>query len=168
MRARLSALNWIGHVLVGVGLAAPCMTVTPRLGEQTGFGRWLGLVDEPRTYSILSGIGELLAGAAPVIGAVLLVFSVLFPIAKLVAVRAALGNLRRGRPARTAAVQTLGKYSMVDVVVIALIVVASKSFPGGTEVNIRWGVYPFAAAALLSVFTSHRLARAAPVAEPMS
>ncbi len=153
----LGALNWISHALCGIGLAAPCMTVTPRLGEHSEIGRWLGLLDEPKTYSILTGIGSLLDGDGVVIGCVLLVFSVLFPIAKLAAIRHSLDALRRGRPVRAGWLNALGKYSMVDVFVIALMVVVSKSFPGGTDVDISWGVYPFALAALLTVLVSLRV-----------
>jgi len=58
----LHPLLWTAHVLLGVGLAAPCMTIVPRLGSHTALGGWLGLLDEPRTYSILSGIAEVEAG----------------------------------------------------------------------------------------------------------
>ena len=153
----------LSHVLLGLGLAAPCMTVTPQLGEHTGIAKWLGLLEEPRTYSLLEGIRDLLVGGSPAIGVVLLIFSVLFPIAKLIALRHALHVAARDGGSRAGWVDAIGKYSMVDVFVIALIVVVSKSFPGGTEVAVRWGVFPFAAAALLSVWVTRRL-RAEPAA----
>jgi uncharacterized paraquat-inducible protein A len=85
------------------------------------------------------------------IGIVLLVFSVLFPIAKLVILRAAIADARRGQPAGRAheLAARFGRFSMADVLVLALVVVVSKSFPGGTTVDVRWGAYAFAAAALL-------------------
>ena len=137
---------WLAHVLLGVGIAAPCMTVTPRMGEHTRLGEWLGLIGEPQSYSLLDGIRRLLGGDGIWIGIVLLVFSVLFPIAKLVAVRM-----------RSKHLANLGKYSMVDVFVVALIVVISKSFPGGTDVSVEWGIYPFAGAALLTMVASSRV-----------
>jgi paraquat-inducible protein A len=140
---------WTAHVLLGLGLVAPCLTVTPRLGQVDGLGRWLGLVDEPETYSVLTGILELLAGGNVALGIVLLFFSVVFPVGKLVVLRACLAE---GRPGRAHAfVARFGRYSMADVFVLALMVVASKSFPGGTTVDIRWGAFAFAAAALLTV-----------------
>ncbi|MHC4225304.1 MAG: paraquat-inducible protein A, partial [Planctomycetota bacterium] len=48
-------------------------------------------------------------------------------------------------------VSALGKYSMVDVFFIALLVLASQTLPGGTSVEIRWGAYAFAAAALVAL-----------------
>jgi paraquat-inducible protein A len=155
----LHPLLWTAHVLLGVGLAAPCMTIVPRLGSHTALGGWLGLLDEPRSYSILSGIADLLAGSGFWIGLLLLCFSVIFPIAKLIALRVALADVAAGRaPNRLhAALANAGRYSMADVFVVALLVVASKTFPGGTEVLVRWGLYPFAAAALLTMFASARV-----------
>jgi paraquat-inducible protein A len=155
----LHPVLWTAHILLGVGLAAPCMTIVPRLGSHTALGEWLGLLDEPRTYSILSGIADLLAGRGVWIGLLLLVFSVLFPVAKLVALRMAVADRHAGRPLNRlhGALAGLGRYSMADVFVVALLVVASKTYPGGTEVVVRWGLYPFAASALLTMFASARV-----------
>jgi paraquat-inducible protein A len=157
----LESLNWSGHVLLALGLFGPCMTITPQMKPHTGLARWLGLVNDPETYSILSGISELLRGDRWVIGAVLLVFSVLFPTAKLVVLRAGLADVRTGSTVTRAhrLASTLGKYSMVDVFVIALLVVASQSLPGGTTIDILWGTYAFAGAALLSTIVGVGLTR---------
>jgi hypothetical protein len=37
-------------------------------------------------------------------------------------------------------------------------VVVSKSFPGGTTVEVRWGAFAFAAAALMCMVLASRLA----------
>ena len=148
---RLALLNWAGHLLLGVGLCAPCMTITPRMEPHTGLARWLGLVKEPETYAIVKGIARLLEAGNLLLGIVLLTFSCLFPVVKLILLRGAIGA------AGHAAVHRFGKYSMVDVFVIALLVVASKSFPGGTTVEVRWGVFVFAAAALLPMAVGQRL-----------
>jgi paraquat-inducible protein A len=142
----VNVLVWIAHVLLGIGIAAPCMTVTPRLGDHTALGEWLGLVGTPRSYSIMDGIRQLLGGNGIWLGLVVLLFSVLFPIAKLIALRM-----------RSHRLHGFGKYSMVDVFVIALLVVVSKSFPGGTEISVEWGIYPFAAASLLTMLASARV-----------
>jgi len=154
---RLAILNWTGHVLLGLGLFGPAMTVTPRMEPVQGLAKWLGLVGEPKTYSIISGVRALLKGDNIGIGLVLLFFSVLFPIAKLVALRVCIADARLGRGHALAA--RFGKYSMVDVFVIALLVVASKSYPGGTTVEIEWGVFAFAGAALLSMLVGAGVAR---------
>jgi uncharacterized paraquat-inducible protein A len=137
------------------------MTVTPRLGKLDDLGRWLGLVDEPRSYSVATGILQLLRGGNAAVGAILLVFSALFPVAKLVILRAALADARRGHPAGPAhdLAARFGRFSMADVFVLALVVVVSKSFPGGTTVDVRWGAFAFAGAAMLSLVLASRVAR---------
>ena len=160
----LDLLNWAGHGLLALGLCGPCMTVVPRMGAVEGLARWLGLLREPETYSILSGIGKLLAGDGLFVGIVLLVFSVVFPVAKLIVLRVCIAQMRHGNATGVAhrLATRYAKYSMVDVFVIALVVVASRSFPGGTTVELRWGTYAFAAAALLSVGVSAALGRLRP------
>jgi uncharacterized paraquat-inducible protein A len=147
---------WAAHILLGLGLAAPCMTVVPRMGAHTGLARWLGLLEEPRTYSILSGIRALVAADGLWIGLLLLLFSVVFPVAKLIALRVAISERSRGKASNRLhrLLAGAGKYSMADVFVIALLVVVSKSFPGGTRVELRWGIYAFAAAALLTMLVA--------------
>jgi uncharacterized paraquat-inducible protein A len=154
------AAVWAVHVLLGVGLFAPCMTVTPRAGPLEGLGRWLGLVDEPRTYSVVSGVLRLISGGNVAIGIVLLLFSVLFPMAKLVILRGAIADAAAGRAHEFAS--RFGRYSMADVFVVALIVVVSRSFPGGTTVDVRWGAFAFAAAAVLSLLLAARVGRPGP------
>ncbi len=144
---------WAAHAFLAAGLFGPCFTVTPRMGPYTGLARWFGLLEQPETYSILRGIQRMLTGGNVAIGLLLLVFSVLFPVAKLIALRGAMHDLRAGRrPTRLAHLATrLGKFSMVDVFVLALFVIAAKSFPGGSTVEIRWGAWAFAAAAFLPI-----------------
>ena len=154
-------LVWSSHVLLAVGLFAPAMTITPHAKPHDALARWLGLIDEPRTYSIVTGVVKLLRGGNMPIGLVLLAFSVLFPFAKLVVLRAALRDKAAGREATPARgfVNTFGKYSMVDVFVIALLVLACQTFPGGTTVDVEWGIYAFAAAALLPIPVAALLGR---------
>ncbi len=152
---RLRAAIWAAHLLLGVGLFAPLMTVTPQAGPLGELARWLGLMGEPKTYSVVTGVLRLLGGGNVAIGLVLLLFSVLFPMAKLVLLRTALADAAKGRTHDLAA--RFGRYSMADVFVLALVVVVSKSFPGGTTVDVRWGAYAFAAAAFLCMLLAARV-----------
>lgn len=43
---------------------------------------------------------------------------------------------------------------MLDVMVIALIIVAMKALPGGTTITVGWGLYAFAASVLTSMAAS--------------
>ncbi|MCI0585373.1 MAG: paraquat-inducible protein A [Planctomycetes bacterium] len=152
-RARwISAANWLCHGILAVGLVAPSMTYVPRLGGATDVARAAGLIPAPATYSVLSGIVSLLENGDVLIGCVLLVFSVVFPISKLVVVRLALGGAGAGAvaPRLLKATALASKYSMTDVFVIALLVVASRTMPGGSRIELEWGIFAFCAAALLS------------------
>jgi uncharacterized paraquat-inducible protein A len=44
-----------------------------------------------------------------------------------------------------------GKFSMLDVFVVGLIVLAIKGLPGGSRVTLGWGVAAFAASVILSM-----------------
>lgn len=115
---------------------------------------------QSRTFSVISGILELLKKGDWAIGLVLLVFSVLFPIAKLCAFWHALqqpAEIDSGRLTRFSA--TLGKYSMLDVLVLALLVVTFKSFPGGTRMTLGAGAWFFCTSVVLSLLIGTFLLR---------
>ena len=145
-------------VLLGLGLVAPCMTIQPSMGEP--WDSWLKLLDpselEPTTYSILGGIMELLRTSSVGLGLILLAFSVAFPAIKLATLWWATDVLKQGSPGGIALWVThhAGKFSMLDVMVIAVFIVAIKGLPGDTEIAIGWGLFAFAGAVLLSIVAS--------------
>ncbi len=149
-----AALNWACHGVLAVGLMAPCMTIVPRVGDATYVARAAGLLPQAESYSVLSGILALFRDGDLIIATLLLAFSVLFPVAKLVVVRLTLHGAGRGAvpPRLLAAMAVLSKYSMTDVFVLALIVVASRTLPGDSRIAIEWGAIAFALAALLSMY----------------
>ena len=88
-------------------------------------------------------------------------FSIIFPVAKLsVYWIAAIDSPDDGAFKRVMKVASmLGKFSMVDVFVITLLVVAIKGLPGNTQVQIQWGFWCFCAAILLSLVVPFALKR---------
>jgi uncharacterized paraquat-inducible protein A len=52
-----------------------------------------------------------------------------------------------------------GKFSMLDVMVLALLVIAIKGLPGKSSLRIEWGVWAFAASVVLSLLISLLLHR---------
>lgn len=158
-----SVLNWLCHGILALGLTAPCMTIVARMDELTDIAKDLGMLPEPESYSVLQGIIALFDTGDIAIGILLLVFSVIFPIVKLIAVRLTLRVGPGGAvPHRLLSViAILSKYSMIDVFVIALLVIASKTLPGGSEINLRWGTLAFAVAALLSMYLISAVKKAA-------
>lgn len=147
----------ISAVTLGLGLVGPCMTIVPRLGDFTGWVRALRPDQlQPTTYSILSGIAAMRQHGNPGIAVLLLGFSVVFPVLKLAAMAAGTTALRLGHRPHLAVKLThhLGKFSMLDVMVIGLLVLAIKGLPGGSEIRLDWGVWAFAASVALSLVAS--------------
>lgn len=113
------------------------------------------------TFSVLSGIGELLADKTFGLGLLLLFFSVLFPLLKLFVMAAyvlrypqladALVKWQR-RLARVA------KFSMLDVFVVALMLMILK-LGWLVEVRIHSGVYWFSAAVIISLLAEFAIGR---------
>ena len=157
-----AALNWLCHAVLALGLMAPCMTVVPRLGSATEVARAAGLLPAAESYSVLSGILALFENGDLVIASLLLAFSVLFPVAKLVVVRLTLQGAAHGAvPERVlSAMAIFSKYSMTDVFVIALIIVASRTLPGDSQIDLEWGALAFATAALLSMYLTSAVKKA--------
>jgi paraquat-inducible protein A len=144
----------LAAVTLGLGLTLPCMKIEPSFGE---YDNWVRLLDpsltETSTYSVLTGILAMFRQGAGGIGVLLSSFSVFFPIAKIALMAAAVEGLRRGEGPHwlMGLVHHAGKFSMLDVWVVAVFVVAIKGMPGETEIRLGWGVYLFAASVLLSI-----------------
>lgn len=148
----------IASVLLGLGLVAPCMTISPSMGEP--WDSWLQWLDpselEPTTYSILGGILELMRTNSLGLGLLLMAFSVVFPAIKLATLWWGVTVLSQGSPSGWALWIThhAGKFSMLDVMVIAVLIVAIKGMPGDTDITINWGLFAFASSVLLSIVAS--------------
>ena len=159
----------LAAALLGLGLIGPCMTIRPGMGE---FESWVRLLKpvllRPSTYSVLGGIDAMIRHGNAGIGTLLLVFSCLFPIAKLALMAYAQQQLATAaRPGRwLGAVHQTGKFSMLDVLVLAVIVVAMKGLPGNSTVTLHWGIWAFAGSVLLSLAASVLLTRMEATATP--
>lgn len=145
-------------VLLGIGLVAPCMTVVPSVGETwDNWLRWLKPDElEPTTYSMLGGILELMRGDSLWLGILLLAFSVVFPSVKLATQWWGVGEIVAGRQGGFALwfSHHAGKFSMLDVMVIAVLIIVIKGLPGETTIRVQWGIFAFAASVLLSMVAS--------------
>jgi hypothetical protein len=156
------ALTFTSAVLFAVGIFAPSFTMIPKLGN--GYFEWLvrRFVSsdlEPRSFSLVGGTVHLFRDGDFFIGSVILLFSIVFPAAKLAALglsfRADQGSAER----HLGLLEQLGKWSMLDVFVIAALVVCFKGFPGGSHVDVQWGIYVFAASVVLSMLATHSMRR---------
>ena len=131
-------------ILAGVTLAAgftqPFLTM-----EQLG---------QRNTFSLIGGVSELFDRGYWIIGSVLFVFSIIFPIAKILAILLATSGLMplslKARRRLHRAAELTGKYSMLDVLVVAVIIVLVK-FNGLANAQAHSGTAWFCAAVLLSM-----------------
>ena len=148
------ALIVLSALLLGAGLAGPCMAVEPSFGPYEGWVRLLKpTLARPTRYSVIGGILALIRNKSVALGLLLLAFSVVFPSIKLAVMAAATAALAQGRPAGPLMklAHHAGKFSMLDVFVVGLIVLAIKGLPGGSRVTLGWGVAAFAASVVLSM-----------------
>jgi len=115
------------------------------------------------SYSVWAGVVALWHQHDYTLAAVLFFFSIIFPLAKLLAL-AVIWFVKLADDQRTALLHwlsLLGKWSMLDVFVVAILIVLVKLGPL-VHVEPRAGVYVFAAAIISSMLTTmyvERLAR---------
>ena len=136
----LAVLVALGLLTLIPGITLPMMTVKK-------------LVLVKNTFTVLSGIGALLADKTFGLGLLLLGFSVIFPLAKY-AVMAAYLYYYPPIPATLAHWQhwlgKIGKFSMLDVFVVAQMLMILK-LGWLVEVQIHSGIYWYSTTALLSL-----------------
>lgn len=154
---------------LGLGLIGPCMTIVPSAGKLDFAVRLFEPNSlKPTTYSILGGIDALRHSAgrgSTLIAALLFGFSVVFPTLKLGAMAWGAAALRLGvRPhAAVKLTHHLGKFSMLDVMVIGLLVLGIKGLPGDSEMHLRWAIWSFAVSIGLSLVASIALHNVRPM-----
>lgn len=138
--------------LLAAGLCLPVMKVEK-------------LIFWESSYTLVSGSINLARDGDWFLACVLFTFSVLFPIAKLGAL--ALVWFRpmdpRALERRLGVIGQLGKWSMLDVFVVAFLVVLTKSKALG-GISAQPGLYVFSAAVVLSMLVTMRVERLAKTA----
>ena len=156
-RTLILTLIAASSVLLGLGLTGPSMTVIPHGGEWHG---WIKLL-EPRTlrlstFSVLTGIRQLWRHGNEGLAALLFAFSVAFPTVKLAILGWTATHADPDAPHGWAGwfAHHGGKFSMLDVLVVAVFVVAVEGLPGNTQVVAGWALWSFAASVLLAMVAS--------------
>jgi paraquat-inducible protein A len=145
-------------VLFIVGLFAPSFTMIPKFGDGF-FERLVRLFVsndlKPRQFSLAGGILHLFQEKELFIGGLILLFSVVFPAAKIVALLLLIHRGRGDVASGLKVIEHLGKWSMLDVFVIAALVVCYKGYPGGTHIQLQWGLYVFAISVMLTMVATY-------------
>lgn len=146
-------------ILLGLGLIAPTLTIYPKAGDLT----WIIEIIAPKelavsTYSILGVIQKLFQSNDHFLAILLLLFSVFSPALKLTFYwYAAILKDSNKLHSVLQIVHYIGKFSMAEVFVLALIIVVVKSFPGGSTAELEWGAYLFILSVICSMMVSFRL-----------
>ena len=142
----LRALLIVTVFLLISGLLAPLLTVKKAILFRN-------------TFSIVSSIHSLVISGQWFLPAVLFLFSVAFPLIKLLIMGVVLFSPGKA-PANVRRylhwIHLLGKWSMLDVFVVAVLVVAFK-LGALASVQMRYGLVLFAIAVILSLFLTQRL-----------
>jgi len=140
-------------LFLAAGLTTPVVTLRRGLSHDS--------------YSVLGGIADLAHSDQLLLALIVLAFSFVFPIAKLVLLGALLaspvGEERRARLLRI--LGALGRWSMLDVFVVAILIGAVK-LGMISEAHAERGIYVFASAILLSMFATVSVDRSARAGVP--
>jgi hypothetical protein len=155
-----SGVTLLALALLCLGLVLPFFQLRPQLTEdwilQQLIEDIIGLDFTPEDFSILGGIKHLYRGDLrdKVIGTVLVLFSVVFPVAKLIGLLV-LSKLPIEQAQRCHTVlNALAPWSMLEIYVAAVMVVSFKAFPGGTRITPRIGLFVFIAAIMVSMWAT--------------
>lgn len=143
------ALLAIAVAALGLGLVLPIM-------EVRSFWIFHG------TYSILDGIALLIRQGDIGIALLVIAFSIAVPVAKNLALLVVWWRWRDGRPVAHSVpvlLEAIGKWSMLDVFVVALLVFAAKT-SAFADANVAPAVVPFTASIVLTMCAGRLTRRA--------
>lgn len=143
---RLRVMLGITIILLGVGLVAPVITLNKFV-----------LIEN--TFSVLGGVIELFREGHVFLFIVIAGFSVVVPLLKIAVLLRLLGakeNKIVNLDKYLHWMHLYGKWSMLDVFVVAVLVVSVK-LGAIASVEMRYGLYAFAAAVVLSMYVTARV-----------
>lgn len=143
---------------LGLGIVLPVMRIDANDGTIRGF-IMVFITPGPSSYSILSSVWALIRKGVVLdilLGGIIFLFSVVFPILKL---GVFYHTLSGGTPniGISAFIHKWGRFSMLDVYIVAILILTIRSLPGGTQIKPSWGLILFTISVLLSLYISSRL-----------
>lgn len=157
-KVRLTWFVNIAVICLGFGLMMPAMRID---AEGGGIKRFIMafITSGPSTYSILSSVWALIKNTDVMdilLGVIIFLFSVVLPIVKLGLFYHILNG---GNPNSDIAkfVHKWGRFSMLDVYIVAILILTIRSLPGGAHIQPGWGLVLFTISILLSLYISKRL-----------
>jgi paraquat-inducible protein A len=149
--SQLQLLLALTAVLLLVGLSAPMLTIEQFLFIKSSF-------------SVLSGTWQLLLQGQYLLFLLIAGFSIVLPTLKLLVLLRLTGAAIQHDsrlPRYLKLMHDYGRWSMLDVFVVAVLVVTVK-LGAIAQVQIHYGLYAFCAAVLLTLFITARISRLRP------
>jgi paraquat-inducible protein A len=134
----INLLISISFVLFMLGIFSPLMTVK----------KWLIFEN---TFSLLSGLMDLFHAGQYILLIIVAVLSLVIPLVKMFLLMVVTNTSSWAASERQRIIHwlsLLGKWSMIDVFIVAIVVVVGK-FRGMAEVEVHYGLYAFAASVIL-------------------
>lgn len=134
-------------VVFAIGIWAPLLTLKK-------------LIFMKSTFSVLSGISQLLEERQYGLFILIAGFTLLLPAIKMIVMFAALNGRYRLDSQRRYLdwLSLLGKWSMLDVFVVAVLI-ASVKLGSIAKIEIHYGLYVFAASVLMMMLSTHLIHR---------
>ena len=142
----LRLLLYIAAVLFAVGLVTPMLTISKFIFIKSSF-------------SVFSGVIELMRNHNIVLGIVVAAFSIVLPILKLQILHRLLAADRQSTPKTRRSLYLMheyGRWAMLDVFVVAVLIVTVK-LGALASVQVHAGLYIFGAAVLLILLITNRI-----------
>ncbi len=163
MKGLIHIACFASSLLLGLGLVLPAISITPGFAEldplvkliKPEFGRFT-------SHSFISIISTLFVDGYYFLSGLLFVFSVLFPLWKLGVVWKACFEIADEQFTSSRSFRLtgfLGKFSMLDVLVLAILVVVLKGLPGGGQIEIGPGAWAFGVSVFLSILAQSLLVK---------
>lgn len=114
------------------------------------------------SFSVMGGVISLVEEGQLFIGLVVLLFSVVVPVAKIAFLFKVLINTAEQVTLRQqhylALMHEYGRWAMLDVLVVAVLIVTVK-LGAVASIEVHWGLYVFGLAVVLIMFITHKVTR---------
>jgi paraquat-inducible protein A len=157
--SRLIALLYLNFLLFIVGISSPVIIISidDPLTQLLGAGI-PSLKPSTERISIIQSIVKFWSDSEKLLAIVIFSFSIIFPVIKIVLPLKLLRDQEdlTGKDLKNNSylpvLGALGKWSMLDVFIVAVIVVTLKQFPGGVNVTTGLGIWVFSISVLLSSY----------------
>jgi paraquat-inducible protein A len=128
----------VSFILFTLGVFSPLMTVK----------KWFIFEN---TFSLIAGLLQFFHAGQYVLLVIVAVFSLVVPLAKMLLIAVVTNTsywTDTGRHNMIHGLSLIGKWSMMDVFIVAILIVVGK-FRGIAEVKIHYGLYVFAVSVIL-------------------